>query len=58
MEVVGVVGHSQHLGDDCVLSPLGSKLLHQLHEVAGGGLADGVHCNDGDKRLHENLEQR
>lgn len=46
MEVIGVVGHSQHLGDNCVLSPLGSKLLHQLHEVAGGGLADGVHWSD------------
>lgn len=50
VEVVGVVGHSQHLGDDGVLSPLWSKLLHQLHEVAGGGLADGVHWNHSDKR--------
>lgn len=43
VEVIGVVGHSQHLGDDGVLSPLVPKLLHQFHQVAGGGFTDGVH---------------
>lgn len=56
VEVIGVVGHSQHLGDDGVLSPLVSKLLHQFHEVAGGGLTDGVHWKN-DKLLHENTIQ-
>lgn len=42
VEVVGVVGHSQHFGHDGVLSPLSSKLLHKLHEVTGGCLTDGV----------------
>lgn len=43
VQVVGIVGHSQHLGDNGVLSPLRSKLLHQLHQVAGGSLPDSVH---------------
>ena len=43
VEVVGVVGHAQHLGDDGVLGPLCPKLLHQLHQVTGGRLADGIH---------------
>lgn len=44
VEVIGVVGHAQHFGHDGVLSPLGSKLLHQLHQVAGGCFTDGVDC--------------
>lgn len=44
VQVVGVVGHAQHLGYDGVLGPLGSKLLHQLHQVTGGCLADRVYC--------------
>lgn len=31
MKIIGVVCHSQHLGYNSVLSPLMSKLLHQLH---------------------------
>lgn len=43
VQIVGVVGHAQDFGYDGVLRPLGSKPLHQLHQVAGGRLADGVH---------------
>lgn len=43
MEVVGVISHAQHLGHDGVLSPLGSELLYQLHQVTGGRLTDSVH---------------
>lgn len=50
VQVVGVVGHAQHFGNDGVLGPDGSELLHQLHQVAGGGLADGVDCNDKQRR--------
>lgn len=46
VQVVGVVGHAQHFGHDGVLGPHGSELLHQLHQVAGGRLADGVDCKD------------
>lgn len=44
MQVVGVVGHSQHFRNNSVLSPLGTKLLHQLRQVAGGCLSDGIYC--------------
>lgn len=43
VEIIGVIGHTQHLGYDGVLSPLGSKLLHQLHKVTGGCLTDSIH---------------
>jgi len=54
VEVVGVVGHAQHLGHDGVLGPLGAKLLHQLHQVTGGRLADGIHYRRG-RRQCQNM---
>merc|ERR1719362_1323737 len=32
-----------YLGYNCLLRPLCAELLHQLLEVVGGGLSDGVH---------------
>lgn len=45
MQVVGVIGHSQHFRYDSVLSPLCTKLLHQLRQVAGSCLSDGIYCH-------------
>lgn len=45
MQVVGVVGHSQHFRYNRVLSPLCTKLLHQLCQVAGGCLSDSIYCH-------------
>lgn len=42
VQVVGVVGHGQHLGDDGGMGPVLAKLLHKLLEVAGSCLSDGV----------------
>ena len=44
MQVVGIPRHGQDLGDDSGMGPLLPKLLHQLLQVAGGRLADGIVC--------------
>lgn len=55
VEIIGVIGHTQHLGYDGVLSPLGSKLLHQLHKVAGGCLTDSIHWKKKKKEINDNV---
>lgn len=42
VQVVGIPRHGQDLGDDCGMGPLLPELLHQLLQVAGGRLADGI----------------
>ena len=44
VQVVGVPRHGQDLGDDSSMGPFLPKLLHQLLQVAGGRLSDGVDC--------------
>lgn len=44
VQVVGVPRHGQDLGDYSSMGPLLPELLHQLLQVAGGRLADGVDC--------------
>ena len=44
VQVVGVPRHGQDLGDDSRMGPLLSEFLHQLLQVAGGCLADGIDC--------------
>merc|ERR1719186_1518418 len=40
VQVVLVPGHGNNLGDHRLLSPVGTKLLHQLLKVVGGSLSD------------------
>ena len=44
VQVVGVPRHGQDLGDDSCVGPLLPELLHQLLQVAGGRLTDGIDC--------------
>lgn len=44
VQVVGIPRHGQDLGDDSGMGPLLPKLLHQLLQVAGGRLVDGIDC--------------
>ena len=44
VQVVGVPRHGQDLGDNSRVGPLLPELLHQLLQVAGGRLADGIDC--------------
>ena len=43
VQVVLIPGHLHHLGDDCVLGPLRTKLLYQLLQVLGGRVANREH---------------
>ena len=43
MEIVGVLGHGQHFGQDGHSRPLRSKLLHQIPEVDCGSFTNGIH---------------
>ena len=42
-QIVLVTGHVQHLRNNCGLCPFVAKLLDELLQVVGGGLADGEH---------------
>ncbi len=46
MQIVLISGHGDDLRDDGLLGPVRAKLLHQLLQVVGGGLADGVDVID------------
>ena len=41
MKVILISGHGNDLGDECLLGPVSSKLLDELLQVVGSGLADG-----------------